>query len=49
MSPDTDPVDPDQMEKESKESIRKVRKLVQDHETIVPKDDAETPLFRPGD
>jgi hypothetical protein len=46
MHPDADAVNPDAMEEEARESIRKVRQMVEEHgETI--KDDAEPPLFYP--
>jgi hypothetical protein len=48
MSPDPDAVNPDQMEEESRESIEKVRRMVEEHEKKL-KDDAEPPLFYPED
>ena len=49
MQPDPDQNDPDKLKEESRESIEKVRKMVEEHEKTMPKDTAEPPLFLPED
>ena len=48
MSPDPDAVNPDQMEEESRESIEKVRRMVEEHEKKLKDDARAAPLLPRG-
>ena len=44
-----EPEDPDRLKEESKESIERVRKMVEDYEKVNSQESVEPPLIRPQD